>query len=152
MTVRGEPAGVAVFAPDGRLLLGRHAHDGRWATIGGGVETGESHDDAARREVHEEVGLAIESLHLLGVFGDSPIYDVTYSDGTVVRYTVTMYATVLDTAADAEPDGQEILDVAWVGREDLEQIELVPDMVEIVPAAFSWLACDRGQRAAPGTC
>ncbi|WP_420360753.1 NUDIX hydrolase [Actinopolymorpha rutila] len=42
MSPTREAAGVAVFSPDGHLLLGRHAHDGRWATIGGAVEPGET--------------------------------------------------------------------------------------------------------------
>ncbi len=137
--VTREAAGVAVFSPGGRLLVGRHAHDGRWATIGGSVEDAESPDDAAKREAREEVGLVLDSLHPLGRFADSPIYDVTYPDGIVVRYAVTMYAAVLENAAQPVPDGREILDVAWVARDDLERIELATDMAEIIPAAFAWL-------------
>ena len=138
MKVTREAAGVAVFSPDGRLLVGRHSHDGRWATIGGSVEAGESHHDAAAREAREEVGLVLESLRLLGNFADSPIYDVTYPDGTVTRYAVSMFAAVLDAAAQPMPDRQEILDVAWVTRDDVEGMDIAPDMAEIIPAAFAW--------------
>ena len=46
----------------------------------------------------------------------------------------------LDAAAAPEPDGHEILEVAWLAREDLEELDLAPDMVQIAPAAFEWLA------------
>lgn len=46
---------------DGRLLLVRFRHpvsgDVWWATVGGGVDPGESDEDALRRELHEEAGL-----------------------------------------------------------------------------------------------
>ena len=93
----------------------------------------------------------VGSLSLLGVFAGSPIYDVTYRDGSVVRYAVTMYATVLEDDAEGEADGQEILDVAWFSRGELERIELAPDMVEIVPAAFSWFGSERGEGVERGT-
>jgi 8-oxo-dGTP diphosphatase len=43
----------------GRLLLVRFAlsEGSLWAAPGGGVEHGESHEEAIRRELHEEVGL-----------------------------------------------------------------------------------------------
>lgn len=47
-----------------------------------------------------------------------------------------MYAAVLENAVQPVPDGREILDVAWVARDDLERIEFATDMAEIIPAAF----------------
>jgi 8-oxo-dGTP pyrophosphatase MutT (NUDIX family) len=42
-----------------RVLLVRFEYEGRswWGTPGGGLEPGESHKDAARRELREETGL-----------------------------------------------------------------------------------------------
>ena len=53
-------ARVIVIDDDDRLLLVRFEFpDGRavWATVGGGLEPGETHEDAARRELAEEAGL-----------------------------------------------------------------------------------------------
>jgi len=36
------------------------ANSGKWSTVGGGVEPGESPAEAAKREVREETGLEIE--------------------------------------------------------------------------------------------
>ncbi|MGH3503843.1 MAG: NUDIX hydrolase [Nocardioidaceae bacterium] len=130
-------AGVAAFSRDGRLLLGRHAHDSRWATLGGGVEEGESADEAARREVLEEVGLRLNKLAFLGSFGDKPIYDVQYPDDSVVSYRVDIFGAIADDT-NPRPDGNEIVEAGWFALEDLVSIDLAPDMTEIVPAAFEW--------------
>ena len=53
-------ARVVVLDDDGRVLLVRFAFPGErivWATVGGGLEADETHEDAARRELSEEAGL-----------------------------------------------------------------------------------------------
>lgn len=69
MTVRA--AGVALKAPDGRILFLRRSgtgdHAGEWCFPGGGVEpTDQNTRQAARRELFEETGIqSLGSLHLL---------------------------------------------------------------------------------------
>lgn len=61
---RLDPA-VIVLVHDGeRALLGRQAswQPGRYSTIAGFVEPGESLEDAVRREVHEETGIAVHDI------------------------------------------------------------------------------------------
>jgi ADP-ribose pyrophosphatase YjhB (NUDIX family) len=50
---------AVVLDGEDRLLLVRFGlgHHPFWATPGGGIEAGETHDAAIRRELHEEVGL-----------------------------------------------------------------------------------------------
>ncbi len=56
-------AGVLLIAKDGRVLLVRRTggdHSGQWAFPGGGVEPGETAEQAARRELEEEAGLKLD--------------------------------------------------------------------------------------------
>ncbi len=48
--------------PDGALLLVRHCYRDRWGVPGGLLERGEDAAIGARREVREEVGLAVDLL------------------------------------------------------------------------------------------
>ena len=61
-------AGVSVFVTDmeGRLLLVRHSYGSRgWALPGGGMGRRENPEDAARREIAEEVGCALDGVRVL---------------------------------------------------------------------------------------
>ena len=61
-------ARVFVIDPDGRVLLFRgfdpgRPHDGSWwLTPGGGLDEGETFEEAARRELFEETGLAVDDI------------------------------------------------------------------------------------------
>lgn len=62
---------VILELPGGRIvLIERKNPPHGWAIPGGFVDRGESCEDAARREVMEETGLAVENLRLLGVYSD----------------------------------------------------------------------------------
>ncbi len=58
--------GVAV--KDRKLLLVKQRkgpHSGKWELPGGGIEAGETPENALRREFHEEVGLSFDTLQFL---------------------------------------------------------------------------------------
>ena len=60
-----EAARVVVVDDADRVLLTRFEfRDGRevWTTVGGGLEPGETYEDAARRELVEEAGLHVAAL------------------------------------------------------------------------------------------
>jgi 8-oxo-dGTP pyrophosphatase MutT (NUDIX family) len=72
-------AAVGVTVVDNRagpaVLLTRRAsrlrdHPGQWALPGGGIDAGETPEDAARRELAEELGLRVEPASVLGLLDD----------------------------------------------------------------------------------
>lgn len=70
---------VAVFILDAqnRVLLICRAKDpamGKWAPPGGFVDAGESLEQAALREIAEEVGMVVRDLNYLGAFPNNYVY------------------------------------------------------------------------------
>ncbi|MEY4731414.1 MAG: pyrophosphatase [Candidatus Parcubacteria bacterium] len=67
----------------GRILLVRRAkepHKGKWDTPGGFVETGESAENALRREIKEEMGIRLGALAYVASFpGVYPYQGVGFS-------------------------------------------------------------------------
>lgn len=60
---RSDPAIIVIVEHDGACLLGRQSSwpEGRYSTLAGFVEPGESLEDAVRREVAEEAGVDVAS-------------------------------------------------------------------------------------------
>src|SRR5271165_532637 len=61
----------AIVIENSRILLVKRAHpplQAQWSIPGGVLEVGELVREAAIREAHEETGLIVEPLDLLGVY------------------------------------------------------------------------------------
>jgi 8-oxo-dGTP pyrophosphatase MutT (NUDIX family) len=125
------PAAVAlVLLPDaeGRacFLLTRRAarlraHARQWALPGGRIEPGESAEDAARRELAEEVGLTLSADAVLGVLDDYP---------TRSGFVITPVVVWGEDAGELTPNPEEVARVYHVPLEDLEGPE-VPILISI---------------------
>ena len=81
-------AGVAIFDSENRLLMHHRKEDKLWGLVGGFMELGETVEEAARREVREEVGLELGELELFGVF-DNPIN--TLPSGDQVQTVIVLF-------------------------------------------------------------
>ena len=100
----GEPG-----AEDERILLGRQSvwPEGRWSTLAGFVEPGETFEDAVRREVMEEVGTPVGEVTY---FGNQP-WPLPAS--LMVGFTARATSDVIDV------DGAEIEEARWFTRQQL---------------------------------
>ena len=100
---------VSVVDEQDRLLLGHSAAwpSGRYSTLAGFVEPGESLEAAVIREVEEESGIVVRSPQYLG---SQPW---PFPSSLMLGFTATA------TGTDTRPDGVEILDVRWFTRAEL---------------------------------
>ncbi|WP_417417020.1 NUDIX domain-containing protein [Hoeflea sp.] len=90
---RGMTLGVraAAFDADGRVFLVRHSYVPGWHMPGGGVERGETFNQALTKELREEGNLEIS--------GQAELFAVYFNSGTSRRDHVAFYrCTVTQTA------------------------------------------------------
>ena len=128
--------GIIVLKPDAVLLVrrGRAPAQGEWSLPGGAQELGETAEDAARRELAEETGLAVGPLHLVGHF-DSIHRDVAGA----IRY----HYTILDFGARYEAGepraGSDVESLLWVPFSGLDPYRLRPVAVAMIGRARALL-------------
>jgi ADP-ribose pyrophosphatase YjhB (NUDIX family) len=67
-----------------KILMTRRTDNGRWCLPGGGMDAGESAEEACIREVWEETGLKVQVSRLIGVYS-SPDFLIEYADGNKVQ-------------------------------------------------------------------
>jgi NAD+ diphosphatase len=137
---RVDPAIIVLVADDSRCLLGRQAAwpAGRYSTIAGFVEPGESLEDAVRREVHEETGIRVGEL---GYQGSQPW---PFPSSLMLGFR----AAPLDDAI-ALHDG-ELEDARWVTRDEIAAGRiLLPPRVSIAYRLIeAWFDTAPGRRLA----
>jgi NAD+ diphosphatase len=93
---RVDPAIIVLVADGDRCLLGRQAGwpDGRYSTVAGFVEPGESLEDSVRREVYEETNIRVSTVSyhssqpwpfpssiMLGFMAEATSSDIILNDG-----------------------------------------------------------------------
>ena len=123
---------VGALVRDGRVLLAhrspdKHAYPDVWELPGGVIEAGESELGALARELHEELGVRIETSsasHLCRLIA-GPAGDSALLSAWLVREWQ-------GTPANVAPD--EHVDIGWFGLEELPPPAHVPVRVALVEA------------------
>ena len=115
-------ARALVFDPRDRLLLieyqsVRPRADGLrsfWFMPGGGLEPGETHEQACRRELGEEIGVADPAIGPLVATCDGPFHLFHVSRDARERYfTVRLPDDRIDTSRLAETEDNPVLGTRW---------------------------------------
>lgn len=83
-------AGIIVLDSENRLLLQHRTDNDMWGIPGGALEPGERLEEAAVREVKEEVGLKCGSLELFGVYSGPELY-YRYPNGDEAHIVTVIY-------------------------------------------------------------
>jgi NAD+ diphosphatase len=123
---RTDPAVImAVVDAQDRLLLGHAAQwpEGRYSTLAGYVEPGESVENAVRREVHEESGLQIGAVEYRG------------SQPWPFPASLMMAFVARATSTDITVDGVEVTEARWFSRDELAAA--IADGTVLLPSATS---------------
>jgi len=110
-------AAACIRDKKGRILLLQRG-DGKdlWGFPGGAIEPGERADEAAVREVHEEIGLKVEPVALIGVYS-GPEYAFSYPNGDRVQ-PVTLFFECSILGGHLQPDMHEIVGASYFGPGD----------------------------------
>lgn len=110
---RTDPAVIVLVKDeDDRLLLGRQNSwaPNRFSNFAGFVEPGESFEQCVLREVEEESGLVVHSLHYLG----SQPWPFPAS-------IMIAYEAIASDISTARPDGEEIVEIRWFTRANMKE-------------------------------
>lgn len=134
----------AAWRRDGALLLTRRAaglarHAGQWALPGGRIDPGETPEQAARRELAEEVGLHLGADALLGRLDDY---------ATRSGYVITPVVAFAGAAHGLHPNPQEVAAIHRVPWRELlradapilNQVRGAEHPVLRMPLGSSWIA------------
>lgn len=128
---RTDPAVIMLITDgDDRALLGRQPSwpEGRFSTLAGFVEPGESLDDAVRREVKEEAGIEVGAVHYAG---SQPW---PFPSSLMLGFFGTALTTVITVDAD------EIAEARWFSRRQITDLTAAGDLLLPPPVSISrWL-------------
>lgn len=129
------PRGVSIciFREDSVVLVrrGKSPGYGRWAPIGGHVETGETDEAAVRRETAEETGLALGPLTTIGE-------RTIHKDDGRIAIVLTVFAAHW---IEGEPiAGDDAMEARFVALGDLAKLDLMDGVRPWIERAHAALA------------
>ena len=117
-----ELAGTLIIR-ERELLLIYRSDESHWAVPGGKVEESESPTEAAVRETKEEIGVQVEL--------EKPFYSGEFQrDNELFLW----HGYLAKTSETPEPQEKQIEKVEWIKENDLEDIELAPNLEQVEPA------------------
>jgi 8-oxo-dGTP pyrophosphatase MutT (NUDIX family) len=115
----------AVISSPAGVLIQRHTSDNDfWDLPGGTLNTGEKLTGALVREVQEELGIDIEVMRPL----DTNIFLKREREVVVVIFEAKM----IDPHQSLKLEKEEVSEVRWIGKIDLENIKLYPEYHSVV--------------------
>lgn len=121
---RISPAIITAVIKENKILLARHPRSEIFSVLAGYVETGETLEDAVRREVMEEVNIEVKNIRY---FSNEPW---VFSHALMVAYTAEYQS------GEIKVDGEEIGEAAWFSAEEIPQ--RIPRKISISRKLIDW--------------
>ena len=117
--------GVLIENDKGQLLLQKRSDTGQWCVPGGAMEIGETYEQAAMREIREEVGIEVSDLSLYGLYsGDDRL--IHYPNVDEVYSLSVIFHTKSYTGEISDKDS-EVIEHRFFGREEIPKDLFEPD-------------------------
>jgi len=112
------------------LLLKRSDYEkqwmpNKWALVGGGIEKGESPEEACKREIKEETGLEIKKF--------VKSFTIQRRPESIEHIFACRYD---GDPTDIELDGKENVGYGWYDVEEMDYLDIVPNLVEYIMLVF----------------
>ncbi len=136
-----------------KVLLRKHDKYDIWLSVGGHIELDETPEQAAVREVKEEVGLDIKLFgHTKGEANGGPEnrghrdlippkYLGIHPVSDTHQHIVLVYFAVSETDKILEPlNEKEKAETCWVSNDELEKMDLVPNVLFYAKEALKELS------------
>ncbi len=109
---------------NGHILLIHRTDNNLWALPGGAMEIGENITSTVVREVHEESGIQVEVLNIVGIY-TNPKHIVAFEDGEVrQQFSICFRANPIGGTLRSQPG--ETSDARWVPPDELDNLNIHP--------------------------
>ena len=122
---------AAIIANDGKYYATHRGYGdfkGLWEFPGGKIEKGETHSEALKREIREELDIEIETgTHLCTVEYDYPTFHLTMH-------------CYMCSIIDGKITLQEHMDAHWLPKEELDSVTWLPADVMVVEKLKGFIA------------
>jgi 8-oxo-dGTP diphosphatase len=120
---------VAVIEKDGKILMGNKAsgvgpYPNTWRIPGGGIEEGESPENAVKREVMEETGLRVDSVEKVGVYEDHE----PDKNGEMTHYIFNVFKVEV---SGKELVSEEFPELRWIDKSELLKSPLARPSIKL---------------------
>lgn len=108
----------AIIEHEGRVLLMRNRGRQTWELLGGRLQTGEEPRAGLARELQEEIGVNVR----IGAPIDVGTFILTRTNQP--HFFVVYAATLIDPTAELVTPADEVEEVAWFGKDEIETLEI----------------------------
>lgn len=131
MTKHKDKAVIALYNEQGKILLqDRHGHSGageEWGFFGGGVEKGETVEQALQREIQEELGVSLTHFAFVTTYKVFRLDNETYNE---VSLFVGPLGDLLEHAKQQEGRGMKLFSIEEARKLKLNRTSL--DVLELI--------------------
>jgi 8-oxo-dGTP diphosphatase len=124
----------ALIFQRGRILMverGKEPLKGWWSLPGGAVETGETLDQAVRREVREETGLEVHPVRMFEIFER-----IMRDSQGAAEYHYVLIDYLCRITGGILCAGDDVAKVQWTRQEELSALQITEGTLGVIERAF----------------